>query len=186
MNKYLKDEDKSLLLGKNVIPSVLGQGIKVAVVGRHKAGWEQKYLPEGISVGDLIVLPDDSHYFLLTYPDPARPYDPNVSPVLAYRYSRLLKNKADRVIKALIGGALGDVDADSAVAEEQVEKIIEKHRAIGLNDERLVKTVFVTSYNVDDSGGYFTHNFIIASGQEMSPDGSSIRTFFNEVLTRIG
>ena len=182
MNQHLKGEDKSLLLGKDVIPALVRQGVKVAVVGRHKDGWASKYLPERVPVTDMIVLPDDSHYFLLNYPDASKPYDPNASPVLARRYSRLLKNKADRVIKGLIDGELGDIDTESAAAEEQVEKIIEKHRAAGLTDEGLVKTVFVASFNVDDSGGYFTHNFIIASGQDMKPDGSAIRTFFNQVL----
>ena len=186
MNKHLQGEDKSLLLGKDVIPVLVRQGVKVKVVGRHKDGWEHKYLPEGVPDSDRLALPDDAHYSLLNYPDPSKSYDPNASPVLARRYSRLLKNKSDRVIQGLISGALGDVDTESAAAEEQVEKIIDKHRAAGLTDERLVKTVFVGSYNVDDSGGYFTHNFIIASGQEMRPDGSAIRTFFNQVLASIG
>lgn len=186
MNKHLKGEDKSLLLGKDAIPVLVRQGVKVAVVGRHKDGWEHKYLPTGVRVTDMIVLPEDSLYFLLNYPDPSRPYDPNASPVLARRYSRLLKNKADRIVKELIGGQIGEVDAESAIAEEQVEKIIEKHRAAGLTDERLVKIVFVASYNVDDSGGYFTHNFVIASGQEMRTDGAGIQTFFTQALSRIG
>lgn len=186
MNKHLKGEDKSLLLGKDVIPSLLRQGVKVAIVGRHKDGWEHKYLPERVNAADLVVLPDDSHYFLLNYPEQSKAYDPGSSPVLVRRYSRLLKNKSDPVIKGLLSGTIGDFDTESALAEERVEQLIEKYRRAGLNDERLVKSVFVGSYNVDDSGGYFTHNFIIASGQEMMPDGAAIRTFFNLALARIG
>jgi hypothetical protein len=186
MNKHLDGEDKSLLLGKKVIPVLLAQSIKVAIIGRHKDGWEQTYLPERVNAGEMIVLPDDAHYFLLKYPEPSKPYDPNASPVLARRYSRLLKNKADRVIKGLISGALGDVDTKSAVVEERVEKVIDKYRADGLDDQRLIKAVFVSSYNVDGRGGWFTHNFIISSGQEMMADGTTIRTFFNQVLAGIG
>ena len=183
MNAHLKGEDKTLLLGKKVIPLLISQGVKVAIVGRHKDGWETKYLPERVAINDLIVFPDDPNYFLLNYPDAKKPYDPNASPILARRYSRLLKNKADTVAKGLVGGTFGDRDPDSALAEEKVEKIIEKHRAAAMNDETLVKTVFTASYNADTSGGYYTHNFIIASGQEM--DGASIRTFFNQVLKEI-
>jgi hypothetical protein len=184
MNAYLKGEDKSLALGKDVIPLLLRDGQKVAIIARRRQGWDRKYLPERVSPGDLILLPDDRNYTLLDYPDPSRPYDPFRSPVLARRYSRLLKPKSDPVLDEILGGDSANVDLASAQEEAKVEDIIAAMRKRGLNDEQMVKAVFTSDFNVDDSGGYFTHNFIVASGQPKS-DGSTLN-FFDLALSQIG
>lgn len=185
MNEYLSKEDRSLSLGKDVIPLLLKQGGKVAVIGRHKSGWESKYLPSKTSQSDLIILPDDAHYFILEYPQAAKPYDPSASPVLARRYSRLLKNTKDPVINEMLTRETGVIDYESAAQEAKVEEVIARYRKAGFSDEKVIKTVFTADYNIDASGGYFTHNFIVSSGQELAADGKSVLSFFRHALNLI-
>jgi hypothetical protein len=186
MNQHLKGEDTSLTLGKEVIPLLLRQGAKVVIVGRRKHGWEGKYLPLKVNPADLILLPDDAHYSILDYPDASTPYDPGGSPVLARRYSRLLKPTADPVIDSMLSKESGTIDFSSATTEAKVDEIIQKYRKSGLDDEKIVKAVFTPNYNVDVSGGYYTHNFIVSCGQEMTTDGQYILKFFQQALNLIG
>jgi hypothetical protein len=72
-------ENRNLSLGKDIIPLLISQGSKVAIIGRHKNGWERKYLPSKTRPADLIILPDDDHYFILEYPDVTKPYAPDRS-----------------------------------------------------------------------------------------------------------
>ncbi|MFC5401161.1 hypothetical protein [Cohnella soli] len=194
MNKHLKgvdrfgrafSEDASLVLGKDVIPDLLKQGGKVAIIGRRKNGWQSKYLPDKVPASELILLPDDSHYPMLDYPDPSKPYDPNKFPVLARRYSRLLHGDKDAVIDRILSQDNGVVDQRSIEREAKVEEIIYKLRKSGFDDEKMIKTVFTPAFNVDDSGGYYTHNFIVSCGQELAPDGQSIYKFFHHALNLI-
>ncbi|PEJ22409.1 hypothetical protein COF81_13105 [Bacillus pseudomycoides] len=186
MNKYLDGEDRNLRLGKDVIPLLLKQGSKVVIVGRRKQEKKDKYLPLGVKPDDLILLPDEDHYFILDYPSPSTPYDPGASPVLARRYSRLLKGNADPVITAMLTQESGDIDFASANEEAKVEEIIAKYRKAGFNDEKIIKAVFTPEYNSDvHRGGFFTHNFIISSGQELTADGKSILGFFHQALNKI-
>ena len=184
MNAHLKGEDKSLALGKDVIPSLLRSGGKVAIIARRKNGWDGKYLPTGVRPSDLILLPDDANYTLLDYPDASKPYDPARSPVLARRYSRLLKGKSDKVLDAILGSSGNVVDLPSVQQELKVEAIVADLRKRGLTDEQLIKNVFTPEFNADTSGGYFTHNFIVASGQPGS-GGETVR-FFELALAKIG
>lgn len=131
MNAYLKGEDKSLILGKEVIPLLLRDGRKIAIIGRRKHGWETKYLPFGVKPDSLILLPDDANYFLLDYPDPSKPYDPYRSSVLARRYSRLLKGKDDPVLDIILGSEGSDIDIDSVKQELKIEDIIAGMRKRG-------------------------------------------------------
>jgi hypothetical protein len=186
MNRYLDREDKSLMLGKDVIPLLIRQGIKVVIAGRHKQGWEGKYLPIRFDPAQLILLPDDAHYAILDYPDSSKPYDPNASPVLARRYSRLLKNTADPVISAMLSAESGAIDFASAEEEAKIEEIIGKYRKAGFTDEKMIKTVFTSNYNIDVSGGFYTHNLIVSSGQDLNANGSSILRYFNQALNLIG
>ena len=179
-----KGEDKSLALGKDVIPSLLRSGGKVAIIARRKNGWDGKYLPTGVRPSDLILLPDDANYTLLDYPDASKPYDPARSPVLARRYSRLLKGKSDKVLDAILGSSGNVVDLPSVQQELKVEAIIVDLRKRGLTDEQLIKNVFTPEFNADPLGGYFTHNFIVASGQPGS-GGETVR-FFELALAKIG
>jgi hypothetical protein len=165
---------------------LIKQGSKVAVVGRHKQGWEAKYLPLRLDPAQLILLPDDAHYSILDYPNGSKPFDPNASHVWARRYSRLLKNTADPVINAMLSQESGTIDFASATEEARIEEVIAKYRKAGFNDEKMIKTVFTSNYNVDDSGGYYTHNFIVSSGQALAGDGSSVFRFFHQALSLIG
>lgn len=183
MNAHLKGEDKSLALGKDAVPSLLRLGGKVAIIARRKRGWAGKYLPAGVRTSDLILLPNDANYTLLDYPDASTPYDPVRSPILARRYSRLLKGKSDKVLDAILGSAGSVIDMPSVQAELKVEKIIADLRKRGLTDEQLVKNVFTPEFNADTSGGYFTHNFIVASGQPAS--GGETMRFFEIALAQI-
>jgi hypothetical protein len=65
-----------------------------------------------------------------------------------------------------------------------VEEVIAKYRKAGFSDE-MIKEVFTAAYNIDDSGGYFTHNFIISSSQELAADGKSVLGFFQQALNLI-
>jgi hypothetical protein len=188
MNGYKKKEDTRLPLGKDekVIPKLLKLGAKVVLVGRRTQGKDAKYLPEGVDKANLILLPDDAHYDILKYPSDSATYDPNASPVLARRYSRLLHNLSDRVIDEILSSASGPVDLASANAEGKVEEIIRSYRQKGYDDEKMVKAVFVARYNIDDSGGYYTHDFIISCGQELSGNGQSILRFLSQALGLIG
>lgn len=179
MNRHLKGENRSLVLGKTVIPKLIIAGTKVIIVGRHKKGWENKYLPEGVDKNKIGILPENVDYFIIDYPNPQIPYNPTGSPILKYRYSRLLESKNDIVIKELLSGSAGDKDPDSAIKEEKIEKLIEIYRSKGFNDEKIIKTVFTENYNADSSGGYFTHNFIVSCGK-------IDKTFFHEALDKIG
>jgi hypothetical protein len=173
------------VLGKQVIPLLLRQSGKVAILGRRKQNFEAKYFPERVNPGDLILLPDDAHYSLFEYPPKA--YGPNVSPVLRRRYSRLLgKVSDDAVISAMLSQETGVIDFAGADDEGKVEEIISKYRKQGFDDEKIVKTVFVGPYNVDASGGYFSHNFAISSGQELAAEDQPIVRFFNQALSSIG
>jgi hypothetical protein len=185
MNKHLEKEDKNLILGKDVIPLLLRQGGKVVIVGRRKQEKKDKYLPLGVKPDDLVLLPDDDHYFILDYPSPSIPYNPEASPVLARRYSRLLKGSADPVITAMLTQESGAIDFASANEEAKVEEIIAKYRKAGFSDEKIIKAVFTSNINIDASGGYFTHNFIISSGQELAADGKSVLGFFHQALNKI-
>lgn len=184
MNAHLESEDKSLALGKDVIPALLRSGSKVAIIARRRDGWDRKYLPAGVRVADLILLPDDANYTLLDYPDPSKPYDPARSPVLARRYSRLLRGKSDKVIDAILGSSGNVIDLASVQQEVQIEAIIADLRKRGLTDEQLVKNVFTPQLNDEQKGGYFAHNFIVASGQP-GPRGETVG-FFELALTKIG
>ncbi|MGH2318835.1 hypothetical protein ACRC6Q_13815 [Planococcus sp. SE5232] len=182
MNKH--DENKQLTLGKNVIPALLAQGGKVIIVGRRKNEWESKYLPDGVSHSKLILLPDESHYSILEYPDVSKPYNPSAFPVLKRHYSRLLKNNSDNVITNILGSESGVIDFYSVKKELKVEEIIEKFRKSGFNDEQIIKIIFTPKLN-NDHGGYYVHNFIISSGQELSVDGQTIYKFFHQSLDLI-
>jgi hypothetical protein len=185
MNQALSSEDKSLVLGKQVIPLLLRQSGKVAILGRRKQNFEAKYLPERVDVRDLILLPDDAHYSLFEYPPKA--FGPDVSPVLRRRYSRLLgKVSDDPVISALLSQETGVIDFAGAADEAKVDETISKFRKQGFDDEKIVKAVFTASYNVDDSGGYFSHNFAVSSGQEVQSEDRPLLRFFNQALGLIG
>ncbi|RFB44447.1 hypothetical protein [Bacillus sp. dmp10] len=182
MNKYEKSEIKSLMLGKDIIPLLLKQGGKIAIVGRRTLEKKNKYLPLGVNPGDLILLPDESHYSILDYP----PYNRNSSLVLKRRYSRLLKGSSDPIINTMLTQESGVIDFASANEEAKVEDIILKYRKAGFDDEKIINTVFTNFYNEDiHPGGFFTHNFIISSGQELAEDGESVFTFFHQALNLI-
>jgi len=76
MNEHLKKENKSLTLGKTVIPLLLKEGAKVAIIARRKQGWQGKYLPEGVNKDHIILLPDDAHYSVLRLSGPIQAVRP--------------------------------------------------------------------------------------------------------------
>ena len=171
MNQALKKENKNLTLGKQVIPLLLKQSSKVAILGRHKQGWESKYMPQQVDPSGLILLPDEANYGLLEYPP--RAYD-STSLILKRRYSRLLKNAGDPIINKMLTQETGVIDYASAISEAKVDEIIGKFRKMGFTDEKLIKTVFTANFNVDDHGGFFTHNIAISSGQELPDEDLSL------------
>jgi hypothetical protein len=187
MNEYLSTEDRSLNLGKDVIRRLLEKEEKgkVVIIGRSKNGMDRKYLPSGTNRAELSLLPEDDKYFILEYPEAHKSYAPDKSPVLALRYSRLLKNSADPAIDEMLSKETGVIDFASAIKEAKVEEVIAKYRKAGFSDEKMIKEVFTAAYNIDDSAGYFTHNFIISSGQELAADGKSVLGFFQQALNLI-
>lgn len=186
MNRHLGKEDTTLEIGKGVIPLLLKQRGKVIIIGRRKGKeWKDKYLPAEVDSTDLILLPDDAHYSILDYPDASKLYNPDASPVLRLRYSRLLKSSDDPVIEEILSKEMGVVDFASAQKEGKVEEIVANYRKANFSDEKMIKTVFTPEYNFDRSGGYYTHNFIISCGQELAPEGKSVLKFFQQALTLI-
>ncbi len=185
MNDHLRGEDRSLRLGKDVIPLLLRRRVKVISVGRRKGGWASKYLPAG-NAGGLSVLPDDANYDqLLTYPLLA----PLASahPLIQYRYSRLTRNTADVAVSTILGSEdPATVDQPTIDIELKVVDAVEKDKKGGLTDEQIVRTVFAFQYNQDTSGGYFTHNFGMAGGQSFDSAKLTYRTFFHDALAIIG
>lgn len=178
-------ENKNLSLGKDVIPLLLRQNSKIAIIGRRKGGLEGKYLPKGINPASLILLPDDAHYGILDYPEPSKSFNPVAFPVLERRYSRLLKPTADNVINKIRSGETAPIDYASSNKEAKIDDFIAKQRKNGLNDEQLIKKIFTLNYNGDSSGGYYTHNYIVSCGQELTSDGTILR-FFHQALSLIG
>ncbi|MEQ1741960.1 MAG: hypothetical protein ABL869_05610 [Candidatus Nitrotoga sp.] len=174
-------ENRNLSLGKEVIPLLLEKNSKVVLIGRHKHGWEAKYLPKGVNPASLVLLPNDANYGILDYPEPSKSYNLAASPVLVRRYSRLLKPTADNVVNKIRSGETEPIDYASTGKEAQVDDFIAKQRKDGLTDEQLIKKVFTPSYNDDTSGGYYTHNFIVSCGQELE-SGGTILKFFHHAL----
>lgn len=186
MNVHLKGEDKSLTLGKDVIPLFLRAGGKVVIVARHEGGWAGKYLPPTGAQPNLWILPDEAHKFLLDYPDPSKTYSEGRSPVWVRRYARLLRGAADPVIASMLTKETGIIDLESAEMEAAVDAIIASFRKRGLSDEQIIKAVFLPSFNADVSGGFYTHNFIVSSGQERASDGRSTFAFFQQAVALTG
>jgi hypothetical protein len=194
MNEHLKwkgrdgkehQENKNLRLGKDVIPALLTRGAKVALVGRRTGNKLAKYIPKGVNPASLILLPDEAHYSITDYPSSVQAYNPAAYPVLQRRYMRLLHSTRDPVIDAILGSTTS-YDAASANIEAKVEDIVASLKRRGLNDSAIVKAIFTGDLDLDKSGGYFTHNFIVGSGQTLLGDGETIKTFFEEALERIG
>jgi hypothetical protein len=66
--------------------------------------------------------------------------------------------------------------------EAAVDAVIASFRKRGLSDEQIIKAVFLPSFNADVSGGFYTHNFIVSSGQERASDGRSTLRSFSRLL----
>jgi hypothetical protein len=126
-------------------------------------------------------LPDDTRYDMLSYPTDVSPYDPEKHKVLAYRYSRLLHPGQDTVIGRMLSDA-EDFDAESSAQESKVEELLEKLRKKPSTAEQIIKAVFRPEFNVDDSGGYYTHNLVMCCGQQFDETSKTYKSFFEEAV----
>ena len=186
MNKHYGSEDRNLRLGKDVVPALLRQGVKVISVGRRKDGWATKYLPAGSATG-IEVLPDDANYGLMRYPLEGQPSLSATHDIIKHRYSRLVNGSSDHSIDVILGSDdPARLDMPTTNEELKVEDFILRQRKSGVTDGQLVLAVFSPQYNVDDSGGYFTHNFVIAGGQKFDLQLRRYDTFLHEALRSVG
>ncbi|MFM9608338.1 hypothetical protein [Streptomyces niveiscabiei] len=175
-----------LLLGKDVIPKLLKENVKVVVIGR----WRERprsYLPDGKLLPGITVLPDAANYHLLDYPLPADGRLASAHPVVALRYSRLVDGKHDKALDLILGSDdPAHVDPATAQNEAAVEASIAAYRKAGLSDEAIVRRVFSMEYLPDRRGAYYPHNLILAGGQHLDPGTKTYRGFIQEALSVFG
>lgn len=161
VNERKKGESAHLALGKDVIPGLLRRGVKVAIVSRRREAWQRaKYLPRGVDPTRLTLLPVDQT--MLAYPQlPDRPQ-------FRHRLSRLLDpaNDAAVIFYAAPGNAPTDAKTRRRIAA--VNGIIARQRARGVGDEALVRWAFRPELDADVSGGFYSHNFLLAGAEDDS------------------
>jgi hypothetical protein len=181
MNEWLRNEDKRLKLGREVIPVLLENRATVVVVGRYRER-PRKYLPEGRANG-IVTLPDAANYHVLSYPLPSGKVA-SLHPLIARRYARLL-DSADVVRTMLLSE--DEVNEDAAVVnqEAKVEDVLDRYRAKGMSLEAIIRAVFPLSLEPDAPGRYYPHSVTLTGGQELDVDGKSHRSFLHEGLRRI-
>jgi hypothetical protein len=184
MTDFMPSEDRSLALGKAVIPELLKLGAKVVLVGRYK-DLPNKYLPDGNGAG-ITKLPDDKNYSILDYPFAKSGGLSASNSLIKHRYSRLVASKADKAAASILGSEdLQVYDQKTIESESKVEKFIADHKKNGGDDESLVRRVFKSSYLVDTSGGYYRHNLILAGGQDFDPSTKQYKGFMDIALRSI-
>ncbi|MFM9442414.1 hypothetical protein [Streptomyces acidiscabies] len=188
-NEFPRDAtNHRLLLGKDVIPKLLQENVKVVVIGR----WRERprdYLPDGKILRGITVFPDAANYYLLDYPLPPDGRLASAHPVVAFRYSRLVNGKQDKALDLILGSDdPAHIDDPTAQSEAAVEASIAAYRKAGLSDEAIVRQVFSAKYLPDDLalGGFYQHNLILAGGQHLDTKTRTYRGFVQEALRVFG
>jgi len=186
-NEYPRDAtNRRLMLGKDVIPKLLKENVKVVVIGR----WRDRprdFLPDGKLLPGITVFPDAVNYHLLDYPLPPDGKLSSAHPVVALRYSRLVDGRHDRAVDLILGSEdPAHVDAPTVQSEAAVEASIAAYRKAGLSDESIVRRVFSMKYLPDKSGAYYAHNLILAGGQHLDTRTRTYRGFIHEALRLLG
>ncbi|MEU1159562.1 hypothetical protein ABZ372_01560 [Streptomyces sp. NPDC005921] len=187
-NEYPRDAtNHQLMLGKDVIPKLLKENVKVVVIGRWRDR-PRSYLPDGKLLRGITVLPDAADYYLLDYPLPPDGKLGSAHPVVALRYARLVDGKHDKPKLDLILGSQdpAHLDDPTAQSEAAVEASIAAYRKAGLSDESIVRRVFSMKYLPDQSGAYYLHNLILAGGQHLDAKTKTYRGFIQEALSLFG
>ncbi len=194
MNEYLKDKDtgkeenKNLRLGHRVIPILLAGGTKVFLINRRREPWQRgKYLPKGVDLTRLTLLPAEPNLKLLDYPQ--KP----THKLIAHRYARLLKHNEDETIKFIQQVDQHDIEDAVVVLENKINGLLDDLRSKGTTDDQLIASVFTSDFNIDNFGGFYTHNFVIAGGEseaafeadgKLKP-GARYTTFFQDAVAQI-
>ncbi|WJL97183.1 hypothetical protein QSU92_08515 [Microbacterium sp. ET2] len=168
VNERKKGESDHLALGKEVLPGLIRRGVKVAIVSRRREAWQRaKYLPRGVDPARLTLLPVDQT--LLAYPQlPDRPQ-------FRHRLSRLLDPAKDAAVIFYAAPANAPTDAKTRRRIAAVNGIITRQRARGLGDEALVTWAFRPELDADVSGGFSSHNFLLAGAEDDSAFDASGR-----------
>ncbi|GAQ50417.1 hypothetical protein [Streptomyces acidiscabies] len=186
-NEYPRDAKNSrLLLGKDVIPKLLKENVKVVVIGR----WRERprsFLPDGKLLRGITVFPDAANYYLLDYPLPPDGRLSSAHPVVVLRYSRLVDGKHDKALDLILGSEdPAHLDDPTARSEAAVEASIAGYRKAGLGDESIVRRVFSMEYVPERRGAYYPHNLILAGGQHLDTRTRTYRGFVQEALRVFG
>ncbi|MET9086821.1 hypothetical protein ABZX77_33910 [Streptomyces sp. NPDC004237] len=186
-NEYPRDAtNHQLMLGKDVIPRLLKENVKVVVIGRWRDR-PRSYLPDGKLLRGITVLPDAADYYLLDYPLPPDGKLGSAHPVVALRCARLVDGKHDKALDLILGSeGPAHLDEPTAQSEAAVEASIAGYRKAGLSDESIVRRVFSMKYLPDQSGAYYLHNLILAGGQHLDAKTKTYRGFIQEALSLFG
>jgi hypothetical protein len=169
-------------IGKDVIPKLLKNNVKVFIVGRHHTG---KYKPDRVDPVDLHLLPTvPSKLF-------AYPPDPNANDFVKYRVERILDLSKDPFALAYELKAISDL---------KVKKPL-------LSGNDFLKEVFGPLSNLDCScktkgclcqvdglDTWYSHNFALTGGEKLTLPAKggtygqaiSYMTFFQDAVEQVG
>jgi hypothetical protein len=170
-------------LGRDVIPELLKEKVKVFIIGRHRGkkkgeSFKNHYRPD-ISLklqNEIRFLPDDLK--ILTY----RP-KPAANPFVKFRVARVT-----------------DKTLDPFLLEHEVEILEElEKRKPPVTGDKAIQEIFTETANLDAvprdgiQGVFYTHNFALTGGQEMTladkdhfyGKKTTYRTFFQQAVEEI-
>ncbi len=189
VNEALDMENGNHVLGRVVIPKLIRNRVKVVIVARRAEAWQRaKYLPRGVPLSAMTLLPTEAKLGVVSFPpDPAHPFQ-------KHRLGRLLDPPRDETRTYINGAGKQVLPARVPGMELLVDNRIDDRRKQGLTDKQLIADVFPVVLNDDNGGGSFTHNFMISGGEDDSmfdKDGKPIpgsrpKTFVQRAMEIIG
>ncbi|HSO70863.1 MAG TPA: hypothetical protein VLQ67_14665, partial [Arachnia sp.] len=138
-------------VGKDVIPGLLKRGVRVYIIGRH----HRQYGPQVPAHPLLVKLPKDPAK-VFAYPPSAAAND-----FVKYRVQRLL-----------------DPASDTLMPDDERE-ILDELAARGLSGEKALAAILVDEANADRSvvdglQRWYSHQFALSGGDELTPDPAAI------------
>lgn len=157
-------------VGKDVIPGLLKRGVRVYIIGRH----HRQYGPQVPAHPLLVKLPKDPAT-VFAYPPSAAAND-----FVRYRIQRIL-----------------DPSSDPLMADDERE-ILDELAPRGLTGEQALAAILVDEANADRSvvdglQRWYSHQFALSGGDELTPDPAAIygtpveyRTWFQVAVHEIG
>jgi hypothetical protein len=189
VNEFLKGENTSHVLGRVVIPKLIRARVRVVVISRTNEAWQRaKYLPRDVPAASLTVLPPQGRIGATSYP-------PDVShPFQGHRLGRLLRPQQDAVLQYINGPGAGVLPPRVSGMELLVDNRIADMRAAGMDDRKLITTIFSPGQNNDQGGGMYGHNFAMSGGEDPAPfepsgtlkPGQRPKMFVQQALELIG